>query len=83
MLAQVIQESKAECGKALRYLAEIKVAFPEILQAIKSKQLAQEILLFKEDQIGSLAKTGELRELALAGCLGANGFCMAWCPLQH
>lgn len=59
MLAQVIQESRAECGKALRYLAEIRLAFPEVLQAIKSKQLAQEILLFKEDQIGMLARTGE------------------------
>ena len=82
MLAQVIQESKAECGKALRYLAEIKVAFPEVLQAIKSKQLAQEILLFKEDQIGNLAKTGDLHKLSLAGCLGANGFRMAWCSLE-
>lgn len=59
MLAKVIQESRAECGKALRYLAEIRLAFPEVLQAIKSKQLAQEILLYKEDQIGMLARTGE------------------------
>ena len=55
---QVLAESRAECAAALRFLAEVKLAFPEVLQAIKTMQLAQEILLFKEDHIFNLAKTG-------------------------
>ena len=55
---KVVEESRRECAAALRFLAEVKLAFPEVLQAIKTKQLAQEILLFKEDHIVNLAKTG-------------------------
>ena len=55
---QVVAESRRQCEAALRFLAEVRLAFPEVLQAIKTKQLAQEILLFKEDHIVNLAKTG-------------------------
>ena len=55
---QVIAESRRQCEAALRFLVEVRLAFPEVLQAIKTKQLAQEILLFKEDHIVNLAKTG-------------------------
>lgn len=57
---QVVTESRKQCGEALQYLAEIRQAFPEVLQAIKTKQLAQEILLYQEERIGDIAKTGKL-----------------------
>ena len=52
-------ESRRECQEAQKLLGMIKTAFPEVLTAIKTKQLAQEILLNKEEHIGEVAKTGE------------------------
>ena len=56
---QVVLESRRECREAQKLLGMIKTAFPEVLTAIKTKQLAQEILLNKEEHIGEVAKTGE------------------------
>ena len=41
---------------------------PEVLTAIKTKQLAQELLLYKEDHLQDIAKTGA------AGFVGGWGF---------
>ncbi|MCJ1354278.1 MAG: hypothetical protein MMC33_004265 [Icmadophila ericetorum] len=54
---QVVMESHRECQEAQKLLGMIKTAFPEVLTAIKTKQLAQEILLNKEEHIGEVAKT--------------------------
>ena len=54
-------ESRGECAEAQRLLGMIKSAFPEVLTAIKTKQLAQEILLNKEEHIGEVAKTGAIK----------------------
>ena len=58
---QVVLESRGECAEAQRLLSMIKSAFPEVLTAIKTKQLAQEILLNKEEHIGEVAKTGAIK----------------------
>ena len=55
---QVVMESRRECQEAQTLLGMVKMAFPEVLTAIKTKQLAQEILLNKEEHIGEVAKTG-------------------------
>ena len=55
---QVVLESRRECREAQKLLGMIKTAFPEVLTAIKTKQLAQEILLNKEEHIGEVEKTG-------------------------
>ena len=55
---QVVLESHRECREAQKLLGMIKTAFPEVLTAIKTKQLAQEILLTKEEHIGEVEKTG-------------------------
>ena len=44
-------ESQASCAGARRHLAAVKAAMPEVLTAIKTKQLAQELLLYKEDHL--------------------------------
>ena len=51
-------ESQASCAGARRHLAAVKAAMPEVLTAIKTKQLAQELLLYKEDHLEDIAKTG-------------------------
>ena len=51
-------ESRASCAGARRHLAAVKAAVPEVLTAIKTKQLAQELLLYKEDHLHDIAKTG-------------------------
>ena len=56
--AQVIVESRAECEEARALIAHIRAAYPEVLTAIKTKQLAQEMLLYKEDHIGDVARPG-------------------------
>ena len=58
---QVVLESRRECAEAQRLLGMIRGAFPEVLTAIKTKQLAQEILLNKEEHIGEVAKTGAIK----------------------
>ena len=55
---QVVLESRRECQEAQKLLGMVKTAFPEVLTAIKTKQLAQEILLTKEEHIGEVEKTG-------------------------
>lgn len=56
---QVILESNAECEEAQKLIRLIKSSYPEVLTSIKTKQLAQEILLHKASHIGDVAKTGE------------------------
>jgi len=67
-------ESRGECQEAQKLLGMIKTGFPEVLTAIKTKQLAQEILLNKEEHIGEVAKTGEIyaREIAAPFVLSSH-----------
>ncbi|CAL8460804.1 g335 [Coccomyxa elongata] len=58
VMNQVVLESRSECEKAQRLIALIKRSYPEVLTSIKTKQLAQEILLHKAEHIGDVAKTG-------------------------
>jgi len=53
-------ESRVNCAGARRHLAAVKAAAPEVLTAIRTKQLAQELLLYKEDHLQDIAKTGAL-----------------------
>ncbi len=55
---QVILESVAECEAAYEYIGDLRDAFPEVLRAIKTKQLAQEMLMHKEEYIQEIARTG-------------------------
>lgn len=57
-MVQIIIESRKECEDAQKLIGLIKSAYPEVLTAIKTKQLAQEMLLYKEDHIGDVARTG-------------------------
>ena len=54
----MLAESEAERRQAWQQLQNIRAAFPEVLTAIKTKQLAQELLLFKEDHIQDVGRTG-------------------------
>ena len=55
---QVILESRAQCEAAYKYVAHIRAAFPEVLRALKTKQLALEMLLYKEEYLADLSRTG-------------------------
>jgi hypothetical protein len=57
-LLQVLAESKAQTVKAQLFLAQIKGAYPEVLRAIKTTQLAQELLLYKEEMLQEIGETG-------------------------
>lgn len=47
-----------EVRRAYSYISSIKRAWPACLESIKTVQLAQEILIYKEDYIKDLAGTG-------------------------
>lgn len=65
---QVVKESRAQRHEALQYIAAVKAAFPEVLQAIKTLQLAQEMLMFKEAYLSEIGKTGmPFQHLGLCG----------------
>lgn len=54
----MIAESKAQLAAAQMLLAEIKEAFPEVMRSIKTTQLAQELLLYKEELLKEIGETG-------------------------
>ena len=56
---QVIAESQRELLLAERYLYALRQAYPEVLASIRTKQVAQELLLFKEEYIGELEASGD------------------------
>ena len=56
---QVIEESKDELLKAERYLLSLRNAYAEIMASIRTKQVAQEMLLVKEAYIHELKASGE------------------------
>ena len=55
---QVLLESQGKIEQALEYIAELREAWPECLKGIKTVQLAQEMLMYKEDYIKEIAQTG-------------------------
>lgn len=55
---QVLLESRAEVAKAASALARARAAWPEVLRAIKTRQLAQSLLLLKEKRVDAVARTG-------------------------
>jgi hypothetical protein len=70
---QVISESRAQLVKAQKLLAQIKEAYPEVLRGIKTTQLAQELLLYKEELLKEIGETGTAPPLhwpeLRSGCL--------------
>jgi hypothetical protein len=71
--AQIVMESRVNCAGARRHLAAVKAAAPEVLTAIRTKQLAQELLLYKEDHLQDIAKTGAVPCAHARGCASPGG----------
>lgn len=57
---QVIEESQVQCAHAATLVAEIRKGFPEIIKAIKTRQLSLEILVYKDLYLKGLEITGSL-----------------------
>ncbi len=55
---QVIQESKHQLRTAERYLHALRMAYPEVMASIRTKQVAQEMLLVKEAYVHELKASG-------------------------
>ncbi|KAK9814099.1 hypothetical protein WJX72_000644 [[Myrmecia] bisecta] len=58
VIAQVVMESVEECRAAEAYLLATRQAFPEVLASIRSRQVAQEVLMVKEDYLHDLGRSG-------------------------
>ena len=53
-------ESKSAVDFAYRYIADLRAAWPECLKGVKTAQLAQEMLMYKENYIQDIGTTGKL-----------------------
>lgn len=63
--AQVIIESRAQRLAAQQNIASVKESFPEVMQAVKTLQLSQEMLLYKEAYLVKIGKTGSSSPLCI------------------
>ncbi len=55
---QVLLESRAQANLAYQYIADLRESWPECLKGVKTAQLAQELLMYKENYIQEIAQTG-------------------------
>jgi len=67
---QVLLESAAEVRKAAASVARARTAWPEVARAIKTRQLAQELLLLKEQRVEAVAKTGLIADAEVQALQG-------------
>ena len=67
---QVLLESAAEVQKAAASVARARAAWPEVARAIKTRQLAQELLLLKEQRVEAVAKTGLIADAEVQALQG-------------
>ncbi|KAL0027925.1 hypothetical protein WJX79_003037 [Trebouxia sp. C0005] len=62
IIQEVIQESKHQLRTAERYLHALRMAYPEVMASIRTKQVAQEMLLVKEAYVHELKASGLMDE---------------------
>ena len=55
----MIEESKLQLLVAERYLHVLRMAYPEVMASIRTKQVAQEMLLVKEAYVHELKASGD------------------------
>ena len=67
---QVLLESAAEVEKAAAAVARARAAWPEVARAIKTRQLAQELLLLKGQRVEAVAKTGLIADAEVQALQG-------------
>ena len=59
---QVLAESAAQVSRAAAALARLRAGWPDTVRAIKTRQLAQALLLVKERRVADVARTGLLAD---------------------
>ena len=59
---QVLAESAAQVSRAAAALARLRAGWPYTVRAIKTRQLAQALLLVKERRVADVARTGLLAD---------------------
>eukprot|EP00898_Chlorokybus_atmophyticus_P000417 jgi/Chlat1/1376/Chrsp119S01786 len=62
----VLEESRRECTAAQEFIEDVKAGFPEVLRAIKTKQVARAVLWQEELYIKQLEESGLLDDKELA-----------------
>ena len=55
----MIEESKSQLLVAEQYLHVLRMAYPEVMASIRTKQVAQEMLLVKEAYVHELKASGD------------------------
>ena len=67
---QVLLESRDEVRRAAAFIGRTRRAWPEVLRAIKTRQLTQELLLVKEAHLQEVARTGLIADAEVAQLSG-------------
>lgn len=60
IIQQIIQESRDQLGLVEQQLKALRAAYPEVMASIRTRQVAQEMLLAKEAHIHELKSSGEV-----------------------
>ena len=68
IIQEVIQESKHELREVEQQLQALRAAYPEVIASIRTRQVAQEMLLVKEAYIHELKSSGEPLLVSLHQC---------------
>lgn len=58
IIQEVIQESKDQLRLVEQHLRALRVAYPEVMASIRTRQVAQEMLLVKEEYVHELKASG-------------------------
>ena len=55
----MIEESEGEVAQVECHLQALRAAYPEVLPSVRTKQVAQEMLLVKEEYVHELKASGD------------------------
>lgn len=68
IIQQIIVESRDQLKLVEQHLKALRIAYPEVMASIRTRQVAQEMLLAKEAHIHELKSSG-LPPVPIPGCL--------------
>lgn len=68
IIQQIIEESRDQLKLVEQHLKALRVAYPEVMASIRTRQVAQEMLLAKEAHIHELKSSG-LPLVPIPSCL--------------
>lgn len=79
IIQQILEESRNQLRLVEQHLKALRTAYPEVMASIRTRQVAQEMLLAKEAHIHELKSSG----LPLVPRLPVFSFCVLFIDAVH